>query len=486
MRLWKLLPKMELTVAGVACGFEDLKVSAAHEVGLCKLPDGVHFLTEKSSSLFVRDFYADLYTVTMAKKTMGSVNAIVCGSAGIGKSWMAMYFLVRLAKEKKKVIFEHIKLGKAFVFDFSDGGAPPRELRVYSRGDIVDIPEASDPEAFYLVDAGEKNAPVDAAPVDAFTVIFASPFDGHFKGSLKRMNHGGRFFVPCLAESEALQMCELVPHVTAAEVQERFAFFGGITRHLFAPDTAKECGECESALAVCDLPKAIKMVEGRTVVDDMSHFILHASADRQTFEQGGAHFASKHVAMTVACRATLEEIHDLQRQARIDTPMTRFEMLVHRTLVNGGKFKARRLGSTKEEKDIVLPPMAVKYFRYFDDCLKGLGDNEYGIATSSRQPSADGVFRSGGAAAIVQATIAADHPINVPGLLTILRGFGVNPKKPGKVNVPFYFVVPAKIAAKYKVQKFTAAALKTGAKGKKPVAASDPSLAAVEQWVIGL
>jgi hypothetical protein len=287
----KALRELTMTVDSIACEFEDFAVSDEYKVGVCTLPDGVSFLTEKHSTLFVRDFYGALHARAMKVKASGMVNVAFVGNAGIGKSWSAMYTLARLAKDKKKVIFEHVKLGKAWVFDFSDGGAAPREFDVDGKRTVIEnLPEASDPEAFYLVDSGEEHSAVEAAPIAAFTIVYASPRDYHFKGMLKRMDHGPTLFLPTWHNIEARRVLVDTNVMTESMFDESFGLFDGVMRHLCAKDQESEVASLNAAvgnLAVRgSLAKAIQGLEAMTDATIITHYLLHFVAARQDTEPG--------------------------------------------------------------------------------------------------------------------------------------------------------------------------------------------------------
>lgn len=306
---------------------------------------------------------------------------------------------------------------------------------------------AADREAFYLFDAGEKHAAVEAAPVRAFTVIFASPYNGHYKGALKRMGHGGRLFVPCLSLQEAEQM-RFKFQVSDEEFRRRWELFGGISRHLFCASEDDETIQAEEALRACNLREAIAIVEGRTKADDMSHFILHISANRETFKSTGAHFASRRVALGVACNAELQELRDLQRQSRIDTVMTRFEMLVHKTISRGGNFEARRLSDGKKEW-LRLPQFSIATYRSFGEVrLNKLPNGTYAVSRKPTEAVADAVWRINGVSSILQATVRNTHPINVRGAVALVKQLGK-----GDTTLKVYFAVPSDKAEAFKMQR---------------------------------
>jgi hypothetical protein len=486
-----------MTVAGAECAFAALTVSDEHTMGICVLPDGVPFLTEKHSTLFVRDFYGALHDTVMALKEEGCVNTILLGNAGIGKSWSSMYTLTRLAKEKKTVIYEHVKLGKAWVFDFSDGGSPPREIDVNrSRTAISNLPEASDPQAFYLVDAGEKTDALDAALIDAFTIVYASPFEDHFKGTHKRHDHGPKLFLPCLAYEEAYQIFVATNVKTEDELHTVWDVFGGNTRHLGARKLGAEMAEVDNAIAKLAergrLATAVGELEANTAASDISHYVLHLGAARQdtdahtAFTQTGVHFASKVVQAKVASAISLDEIKELQRSSRLATPMTRFEMLTHKVLMSGCKVTARRLCDGTEET-LTLPPVKATFVRGFGAPHLLPKKWDYLYSTNANEAGVESFAAVHGAAAGIQSTIYKKPEVNAV-LREAMAWVGVE-------KMRLYFVVPASVADQYKKPvpfktTFTKKQQEDPAKlaTLKQKAANDEAAldAAVDQWVIAI
>ena len=70
-----------------------------HEIvdGWMDAPEGTLFLGDEAlgSTLYVREAYIALYEKLEAFKKRGFAHAVVSGNPGLGKSWFALYVLVR-------------------------------------------------------------------------------------------------------------------------------------------------------------------------------------------------------------------------------------------------------------------------------------------------------------------------------------------------------------------------------------------------------
>eukprot|EP01125_Pyxidicula_operculata_P022264 TRINITY_DN89_c0_g3_i1.p1 TRINITY_DN89_c0_g3~~TRINITY_DN89_c0_g3_i1.p1 ORF type:complete len:168 (-),score=17.62 TRINITY_DN89_c0_g3_i1:291-794(-) len=144
------------------CGKFEIIESKDTSVSVIKLPTGVHWLTEKSPFLFVRQCDRDLYDIVrkLADDKSSGKGVIITGNPGIGKSWFLSYCLFRLAQEQKKkttVFFESVSRNEAWLFN-PDGTVQffPKPLDSYPpiiRNDPTGSREPREVDAFTVVTA---------------------------------------------------------------------------------------------------------------------------------------------------------------------------------------------------------------------------------------------------------------------------------------------------------------------------------------------
>ena len=221
-------------------------------VTVAVLPDGVKWLTESRSELFIRPCNKNIYE--MVRKRLNGTperGVVITGNPGIGKSWSLCYFLMELAKEEKPrtVVFESVALDKMWVFR-SDGTTSvidgPRTQ--------THPPEFDDPHTVYLFDTA-GDAPREPLQVNAYTVVASSPNRANYKQFHKRVR--SKIYLPCWSLDELKCVLEFFPHITDKVLDERFLQFGGIPRYVLPPpdDLAAGVSEIELDIAIkqCNL-----------------------------------------------------------------------------------------------------------------------------------------------------------------------------------------------------------------------------------------
>ncbi len=215
------------------------------------LPDGVKWLTESRSELFIRPCTEKIYAKILSRlNDTPERGVVITGNPGIGKSWSLCYFLMVLANEKRTVVLESADADRMWVFR-ADGTT---SVIRHPRSQDFDPPELDDPHTVYLFDtAGES--PREPLRVDAYTVVASSPNPANFKQFLKRV--GSKLYLPCWSLEDLKCVLGFFPHITEEVLEERFLRFGGIPRFVLpSPDNYYEHhsdAELEFAITECDL-----------------------------------------------------------------------------------------------------------------------------------------------------------------------------------------------------------------------------------------
>ena len=216
-RLWQTL------LAGT------VKQESIDGVSIAVLPDGIEWLTEPRSELFIRSSTENVFTIVRRRLNGTKANGVVItGNPGIGKSWTLCYFLMKLAKEKRTVVFESADADRTWVFR-SDGTTST--IR-HPRSQVFDPVELDDPQSVYLFDTAGSN-PREPLRVNAFTVVASSPNPANYKQFIKRVL--SRLYLPCWTLDDLMKVRAYFPHITKEILEERFRKFGGIPRFVLSP-----------------------------------------------------------------------------------------------------------------------------------------------------------------------------------------------------------------------------------------------------------
>jgi len=399
------------------------------EDGIIHLPDGVHWLTEPESLLFLRDCHLGLYDIISRLSAPQELErgVVITGNPGIGKSWLLSYCLYRFAKEKKIVFFESVRTDERWLFK-PDGTVTQIEGTRWP-------PETRDPKTYFLFDPYGGLAPREPRRVGAFTIVASSPDKRNFKEFAKQTG-SQKFYMPCWTWSE---IEKVIPYLRCDRetARKRYEMFGGILRYIVGNDQWKV--ELDNAIKSTTFLELQRSVGGAEMLSSVSHKILQYQVD-DSYRSTNVRFASKYIAEQVTQRLAETERSGLLHFLYLsrNEPVLAvirgcfFETIAHSILCKGGKFPVRHL-STGNEEIIELPTLKEERFSVLGpDCFR---EGTYARPLSDKFSAFDsfGTTESGQTRAF-QITVNQAHGLNYNGVYAVLAL-----KKPLDV----YFVVPS-------------------------------------------
>jgi hypothetical protein len=166
---------------------------------------------------------------------IGKSNFIKKGNSGIGKSRSLIYFLKKLLKDGKNVIFEIRKDKKVYSFVYEDG-----KYCVYSIDKEDFRPQSdeilNDSNNYYLID---PDKPEQIVNVKAHTILVASPNRQHYHEYSKNQDLS-KWCMATWEENDAKLLKKYIKfddkELTDEEFNKRYYKFGGILRHIFSSE----------------------------------------------------------------------------------------------------------------------------------------------------------------------------------------------------------------------------------------------------------
>lgn len=234
-----------------ACGRWLVESIKMKEVEVIDGSDGMQVLknvfdleTETTFNLVIRSFTMEFWRscISIVDTPEESIRVCVVGTPGIGKSSMIPLLIRMLLKAKKQVVYICRSLSKlSWFYEFTPGENQIVDVNVYPEAvGPFSLPSLQTVETYYIVDPG--NTKESCCPEVNFlpkTIIVSSPDSGHWGGSefgKRRGNTKGRFmFFPIWTLEELLDARPVLgEYLTEDEVCERYRYFGGVPRHVFA------------------------------------------------------------------------------------------------------------------------------------------------------------------------------------------------------------------------------------------------------------
>ena len=421
--------------------------SADDTILVVTLPEGIKWMTEKARHMFVRPCWVKLYGIIVSKMEgrMGTEGEgiILTGNPGIGKSWFLSYVLYRSATEMptRAVVFESVAKEKVWVFG-ADGS-----VRQHDWEKRRHVDELSDPSTIYLFDPAGHSTGQTREPYrcPAFTVIASSPNRNNYQDMRK---HGGKIlYMPPWLLPELRTVAPFMPKPPSAQdVAERFARHGGFSRAVLSDDPELWDRELSRAAQSCDLDAVMRSVGYEDAVESATHKVVAYDVieDGATpYTDVRVDFVSPYVAKLVFDRyysAKRAAMATFLRSAQGNSAVagvcgTLFEQLVHRTLVNGGTFKLRRLDEDADTTcNVVVRPLTVERVRGVSEV------GGYAFAADKplyvqpefgNFPVLDGLMHNATDGSLlspfvgIQSTVSLHHPLKQAPLDSILQQLGI-------------------------------------------------------------
>lgn len=286
---------------------KDYTVSTSGLVDVVTLPKKVQWLTEDSSTLFVRQCDKDLFAILeeLSKSLdhepgSGGRGMIVTGNPGIGKTWFQSYCLLRLSQLCPKpppIFFETVFDDNSCLF-LPDGTVQVIDLKTNSPRPHAYL---SLPTSFYLFDTGGKDAH-EARHVSAFTIVTASPSPRHFKQFSARICNK-KFYMPVWTWDEVNSVCPVLKR-DETTVAKRFEKYGGIPRYLFCEEDEWD-ESLKDAIRKGSYDYILKSGGSLELLDDeTSHRLIHIKVDSSNYRRPIIDRASNYIQQKLLDKGT--------------------------------------------------------------------------------------------------------------------------------------------------------------------------------------
>jgi hypothetical protein len=464
--------------------------------GVIRLPADVPLLNEDNAFfVFVRQAYRDMYITLNGMHQNNVQGCVVSGNPGIGKSvGFGNYLLWRCMKERRTVVFEHVKKEITYVMNFADRSC--REFEGRRPNERV-VPELRFPGTWYIVDPGDKASPDNPVQCHAFSLTLSSPDTRHFGEFFKRV--GRQEYLPVLSEGELVAMSAYVwpgedPVNRARTVSKRMAVAGGLARWVLADEAKYLSYPNEIQIAVasmsCDIDQFLGTFSAGLICNSLSlgassfhdhrsrHRLLHLAEvglNDDGTTQLTMKWASPYVeellgrAISNAKDATVIRLACSMAPGMETLRGAAYELRMHALLSKGDSFSVRALApfnskksAVKEFTSLVIPPRTVDHFSGLDkivkfklDCYyrpqseKFVSTDAFEFVASGVESSKTVILRS------FQATVAQRHPLKTEGLSKILAAVAQMELDWKVTEIHHFIVAPPDRADLYVNEKLT-------------------------------
>ena len=251
--------------------------------GDCLITEGSIVLQSRSSRLFVRPCYRELFDLCKSAWTQGNLQGVfVYGTPGIGKSCFLDYVLHRCLEDNKKVLYLYGKRNKAYLFQPNAQGNTT--FAKYKLTAVMDEDVKLPPDSFDIVlfDPHENAADTNRVHHYFFRgknfLVALSPDEDNCEGLRKDTLSKIRCYMGTVSKEEAedMRIC-CYPHVSKALLNARYGDIGGIPRYLFhdfgdgPDDEAVTEVEKKQTKALRDIVKCPDRIDGGEVAARFKH-----------------------------------------------------------------------------------------------------------------------------------------------------------------------------------------------------------------------
>lgn len=214
-----------------------------------------NYYAASARNIVIRQSDCTFWTVILnelaQEKTSNRV--AVVGSPGIGKSTTVAFAIRLLLQQGKTIVYKYRTEDESGYYvqltpkisKGEEGNDVHVDIEVYPETTVSShIPALLDPETYYLIDPGKTKTSCNPGPfVVCRVIIVASPDDRHWGGSGFMKDEDGvlggeiRYFPPwTLSQLKAASTQLSNVQFQVGEVEELYDIFGGIPRHVFAPE----------------------------------------------------------------------------------------------------------------------------------------------------------------------------------------------------------------------------------------------------------
>ncbi|GIL67898.1 hypothetical protein Vafri_21113 [Volvox africanus] len=325
------------------------------------LPESVFLLGRKTwgSSLYVRPCYRGIFDQMMELYSSPyTINQfLIAGTPGIGKSFFAIVLMGWLVMEKKvtSIVFDSYETRYLFMFKGTDVDVVEGNKMDFK--DVID-----DDTAWWILDMDDPV--IDDR--DANIVLLSSP-------DLKRYNKfvklpsSTTLYMPIWTDDE-IEKCrmQLYPHLSEARVEELVWKWGNVPRYVLKKaDIAHAQTSLDIAITHCQWKDVIACIGGPDTAPHASHKLLHLEVVSDKYDKVTVKPASPYVVQKIEENGGKYHVKHLQKLVHLSIGMPMyaaaagvfFESYAHRHLQEGGSFKVRPLGPSKE-----APPKVIQLY----------------------------------------------------------------------------------------------------------------------------
>jgi hypothetical protein len=253
------------------------------------LPGGVKWFTFSSSTLFVREFYNELFTNGFKRFANVPANAedkdrygnpskfFVIGTPGIAKSSCGVYLVARALFMGKTVVYHPGKEKTPLPIVFNPLTETVEKVTFLPIDDAI-IPELKNPDTVYISDSHEPET------VDAWTATITSPRRDRWYEKSKDINSRLVFF-PAFTWNEIQEFSNLrLANASKEEIAQRFLQWGGNVRYVCMAQEGMQSKLLANAIkaitGLAELSELATFTPEKEQRDNVAHRIMHFEINR--------------------------------------------------------------------------------------------------------------------------------------------------------------------------------------------------------------
>ena len=302
-------------------------------------------------SIFVRRCYVELekivYDIWSRKRPQTSEPWMVTilGTPGIGKSYFAFYFMRRLAKEGKTVVYHSAVKGRTYLFSSTFCSVVEGDV---GTGQKAFSEQLNDPSTYYICDSATP------AARPCYMLLITSPDPLIWKKVTKQI--GTERYMPVWSLDELRQLWSVTKDfrdITPAELEQRYNVWGGSARYVLERAKTEKPANLDGLINGCDVEilDLLYLSFAKETKDAESSSVLMHVMTEAPYELFVNDFASEYIAQKVATRFR-EKIASDAKNFAIGAegvgPLgllrgMKMEKLVHDMLSQGGTFRIHKL-----------------------------------------------------------------------------------------------------------------------------------------------
>mmetsp|Transcript_17353 Transcript_17353/g.23843 ORF Transcript_17353/g.23843 Transcript_17353/m.23843 type:complete len:591 (-) Transcript_17353:232-2004(-) len=402
--------------------------------------------------IFQRDFFALFFNYFMNVVLPTAPGMICRGPPGVGKSFMAMYFLYKLLLEEYIVVYENVMTETVYVIP------PTGKCRVFRGRATVDVvSEFQGKKTVHLFDACAGSNSREPIVNDSKVIIFTSPNYNSYK-QIQRLG-AITLTVPSYSREEMDKRRPFFPRTDDKTYERNLEMFGSGSIRLVLGVTASTAEQLVSeAIANTTVSNMLDIVQ-RMDVNVVSGVkgpcsLFSTSLAKEADKNDIVSYYAQNVAWNISSDHIMHQLVSIRRDdaelfaARAaavfqsipgsePTAGRYFESVAPGFIARGGKFNVRKLDGTAQEfkeKWSQLTLVDVREFIELSDALERFNDPRKMYSYVRKMEGFDAYSPPN---KFLQCTLRPSYPILLKSMVTIAKQLGKNDK------LRLYFVVPS-------------------------------------------